>query len=454
MEDSIWRIIILIIQGMLVFFIGAIPKQKGGLYNGLRAGILAYYTIFPLLINIIYVFSSESTRDQIYANRSSSVVLGADPIKMLIVLILVSLFTFLLAIAYSSKKSIRISIGAAHREYGKSLTLERGLKNNFISKLGIAGDVFLVVGGFCTLYYTLSFGSISRALALAGWIRGFVSATNYISYFASLMIIPGGFVVLAPFCYLLSSDYSKSIGRRIKFIISFLLAFLFLFIRAGRAPLLIYILAFCMPIAIRIFKHPWRLLCICAVIGMPILEYMDYLFGSGDFVLEYNISGTLAQFLYPYRTVLDCFDIVESLGIRWGKDFVTTFIGLFPGVNYDTTWEVISKYYGGSDWKTTGSTPSDLLTFCILEYHVLGLFLGAVLGRISKHVDQACKAYLQNSMKLSNYGVLTVCSYITLIGFWFVSTADFDSIVRYMYYMGMCVVVIITTKRRCFKNGE
>ena len=431
-----------------MFFIGSIPKQKGVLYNGLRAGILAYYTVFPLLINIIYVFSSDSKRDQIMKNSTSSAVLSAEPLKMVIVLLLLCLFTFLIATAYTSKKTISISLGTTDRGHGKYLSLERAVKNNFISKLGVLGDAFFVGGGFCTLYYTLSFGSISRALALAGWIRGFVSATNYISYFASILIIPGGFVVLAPFCYLLSSDFSKSIWRRIKFLVSFLLGMLFLFIRAGRAPLLIYILAFCMPFAIRIFKHPWRWLCVCAIIGMPVLDYMDFLFGGGDFVLEYDISGTLAQFLYPYRTVLECFDIVGSFGVRWGKDFITTFIGLMPGVNYDTTWEVISEYYGGSEWRTTGSTPSDLITFCILEFHVLGLFLGTVLGRISKHVDQACKAYLQNKQMLSNYGVLTVCSYITLIGFWFVSTADFDSIVRYMYYMGMCVVVIITTQRR------
>lgn len=55
-------------------------------------------------------------------------------------------------------------------------------------------------------------------------------------------------------------------------------------------------------------------------------------------------------------------------------------------------------------------------------------------------------------MMLSNYGVLSVSSYITLIGFWYVSTADFDSVVRYMYYLGMCVVLILTTKRRSIRS--
>lgn len=453
MADSILRIIILIIQGMLVLLIGSIPKQKGTLYLGLRAGILAYYTIFPLLINVMFAFSSRLLREQICNSKLSYYIVSIDPMKMIVVSCLLCLFTLLFVAAYSSKGPTPAVDEGTNVGSASPLISERVLKSSFVSKLEIAGDAFLLIGGFCTLYYTLSFGSISRALALAGWIRGFVSATNYISYFASIMIIPGGFVVLAPFCYLLSSDYSKSTWRRIKLIVAFLLGVLFLFIRAGRAPLLIYILAFCMPIAIRRFKHPWCLLCIGAIIGMPVLEYMDYLFGSATFVLEYNVVGTLAQFLYPYRTALDCIDIVGEYGVRWGRDFITTFVGLIPGVNYDTTWEVISKYYGGNNWKATGSTPSDLLTFCVLEFHILGVLLGAVLGKIGKHVDQACKAYLRNDMMLSNYGVLTVCSYITLIGFWFVSTADFDSIVRYMYYMGMCVVVMLTTKRRYRKNG-
>lgn len=451
MADSVGRVTILIVQGIFIWIISTIPKQKGALYNGVRAGILVYYTLFPLSINILYIFS-KSAQNEILSQKGLYEIVNEDYLDMFLVLLLVCIFTFLMSMSYSSNKTIHFRIGTTCRNSVGKLTLDRDLKRGFVSKLGLAGDAFLLIGGFCTLYYALSFGNISRALALAGWVRGFVSATNYISYFASILIIPGGLVVLSPFCYLLSADYSKSIWRRMKFIASFLMGMLFLFIRAGRAPLLIYVLGFCMPMAIKLFRHPWRILCVCALIGMPMLDYLEFLFGSGDFVFQYDIVGTLSQFLYPYRTALQCFDIVDDFGIRWGKDFITTFVGLLPGVNFDTTWEVVSEYFGGSEWKTTGSTPSDLITFCVLELHAFGVLLGAVFGRISRHVDQACKAYLQNDMMLSNYGVLSVSSYITLIGFWYVSTADFDSVVRYMYYLGMCVVLILTTKRRSIRS--
>lgn len=47
MADSVGRVIILIVQGIFIWRISTIPKQKGALYNGVRAGILVYYTLFP-----------------------------------------------------------------------------------------------------------------------------------------------------------------------------------------------------------------------------------------------------------------------------------------------------------------------------------------------------------------------------------------------------------------------
>ena len=249
MADSVGRVIILIVQGIFIWIISTIPKQKGALYNGVRAGILVYYTLFPLSINILYIFS-KSAQNEILSQKGLYEIVNADYLDMFLVLLLVCIFTFLMSMSYSSNKTIHFRIGTTCRNSVGKLTLDRDLKRGFVSKLGLAGDAFLLIGGFCTLYYALSFGSISIALALAGWVRGFVSATNYISYFASILIIPGGLVVLSPFCYLLSADYSKSIWRRMKFIASFLMGMLFLFIRAGRAPLLIYVLGFCMPMAI------------------------------------------------------------------------------------------------------------------------------------------------------------------------------------------------------------
>lgn len=68
MADSVGRVIILIVQGIFIWIISTIPKQKGALYNGVRAGILVYYTLFPLSINILYIFS-KSAQNEILSQK-------------------------------------------------------------------------------------------------------------------------------------------------------------------------------------------------------------------------------------------------------------------------------------------------------------------------------------------------------------------------------------------------
>lgn len=442
MADVFFRIVILLIE---IIILSAIiinsRKNKGPYYKGIAAGMLIYYAIIPLVLNVFFLAGSEELKNRILEKRGLNYIVNADIFTMMVNGILIIVLFGLFLKAYNSR--ITFSIG---RLFSNRI-VKRTVKNNFYSTLIIIGNVCLFIGGICTLYYILSFGSISRALLLSGYIRGFtVDSTKYISYIASLMIIPGGVVVASPWCFLLTIDYRGGIWKKIKFILSIILSILFLLVKAGRAPLLIFLVALAMPLLIKRVRHPWTIFLLAAIIGMPLIDWLDAVFDNSSLTSTgYNILSYLSQFAYPYRTSLSAFQIIEKYGLRGGQDFITTFVGMLPGFNFDSTWRIVSEYIGGESWKITGSTPTDLFTFCIMQFHVLGLFLGSVLGLICRNLDKSLFAY-ESTLGTNAYGINALESFILLNSFWFVSTADFESLVRNMYFFCISILIVITSK--------
>lgn len=439
---SVVRILLLLGEMILLLLIGKRAKDTGYFFKGIQAGIIAYYTVFPLILNVFYLFGSDETIVSILNGKSLSLIVSADIFNMLLSFVIVLLFDVLFVFAYTSKT--QFVFGTAY-----SRKVERKMKITSSRTLAIFGDICFIIGGISVLGYVFAFGSISRALALAGYIRSFdVSVTNYISYYASLLIIPAGLVVVSPWCYLVSADYTGSHWRKFKFIASYLCGLLFLAVKAGRAPMLLYLIALVMPILKKRFKHPWILLIIGAFICLPVLDLMDQIFdGTSSADVGYNFVHYLSQFMYPYRTSLSMFDIVHQFGLRFGQDFVTPFIGLLPGLEFDATWRIVSEFYSGKSWVSSGSTPTDLITFCIMQFHVLGILLGGVLGWIIRNLDYSINAYQNSKYKFSDYGIHAMGSFSLLNSFWYVSTADFESFVRNLYFLMICIVLIITTTK-------
>lgn len=50
------------------------------------------------------------------------------------------------------------------------------------------------------------------------------------------------------------------------------------------------------------------------------------------------------------------------------------------------------------------------------------------------------------------YGILSLSSFVLLNAFWFVSTADFESLIRNIYFMGLSVILLFTTTQ--LKRGD
>lgn len=441
MGEKIFRVVILITQLiMLLIIFTRIRKKAGYFYKGISAGIIAYYTVFPLVINLFYLFGGYSLQEEILAKSLLNYIVNVDLFKMVTTGIMAIVFELLFSYSYSSRIKFTIA------NLNHNTRIERENKQNVVHTLIIVGNIALIVGGVCTLYYMLSFGSISRAIKLSGYVRSFtVNSTQYVSYIASILIIPAGAVVISPFCFLLALDYNGDIWKRIKFIVSIILSALFFMVKAGRAPLLIFIVSFFMPILIKKTKHPWLILCFIALVGLPIVDFLDVLFDNTLLAVGYNFTNYIAQFSYPYRTVTNIFDLVEKYGIRWGQDFITSFLGMIPGLNFDSTWRIVSEYTAGAGWQAKGSTPTDLISFCVMEFHVFGILLSTILGLICRKLDEGLNS-LETSTIDSEVGINALCSFCLLNCFWFVSTADFESLVRNIFFLATCVLILFVTK--------
>ena len=445
--DLFLRIFFFVIEIITLIFIIINSKNcKGGYYKGIAVGMIIYYAVIPLVLNIIFAVGNDKVKTQILEKKGLNFIVNADLLTMILIGIMITVLFGLFSKAYNS--NLMFSIGKLFSDRA----VERKTKRNFNNLLILTGNICLAIGGTCTLYYMLSFGSIQTAIQLSGYVRGFtVSSTRYISYIASLMIIPAGVVVVAPWCFLLTIDYKKNTWKKIKLIVSIIFSMLFLLVKAGRAPLLIFVVSLGMPLLMRRMKHPWIFLCAVAIIFMPIVDFIDALFDNSAIASSgYDVTSYISQFAYPYRTTLSAFDIVQKYGIRWGQDFVTTFLGLLPGFNFDSTWRIVSEFLGGTMWKVTGSTPTDLFTFCILEFHVFGLLLGGVLGLICRNLDKGLQGY-KAELKESTYGINALEAFVLLNSFWFVSTADFESLVRNLYFFCISILILMTTNGK--SNG-
>lgn len=415
------KILLVVFFGVLTILSYLRVKNRGPFFKGITIGFLVYYTLVPIIALIV-------SKDLIY--RYLVTITDSDLPTFLFVLILQFVFYFLFALSYGSGGGVDTN---ARTRNPKMDTI-----------LSFVGNVTLIIGGACTLIYTLSFGGFKEAFALSGTVRSHIdSAIKHIGYWQGILIEPAGLVTIAPFCFLLANR-KKNFIDIIKTLVAIFLSVVFYLVKAGRAPLIIFIIAIIFPFLKKKLKHPWILLLIGAIIALPALDIMDTIFdGKSIDSVSYNYLSYINQFAYPFANSLNIFDIISKYGIRYGQDFVTSFLGLIPGVSFDSTWEITSEYYNGPNWAVYGSVPMDVFSFSIIQFHVLGVLIGFVLGFIGRTIDNSLACFDRKK-----YGTISMETAIFLSTAWRVSTADFQSLIRSIFLIGLCVVVIIITRKR------
>ena len=361
----------------IVVLICMLYRNKGtaSMYNGVLIGGLIYYGIVPL-ISEIYKSSME---------YSYTYYLNMDTYSYIFTYMYITAFFCIFFI--SSKGYI------LNRSY-----VYVANENKLSKYMKLIGYSSLILGGISLLLFFKALGGLSSALSIAEQARSFaISLTDFMPYFASLLVIPARLVTVAPFCFwvLIYLNGRKGKIRYQKYmLLSIVLAALFYLFNAGRAPILAMILCFVVPVMKNMkIKHAWLYTFIIGIAAMPLLDVLDQLFvymQKGTFDMgETDYLHYLNQFTYPINNAFHAFDIGRTFGFRWGRDFVTAVLDFVPGLSFEPSYIPTSAYIGGPHWHITGGTPNDIITLSILEFHIFGfLIVPFVLGKISKFADE------------------------------------------------------------------
>lgn len=411
---------------IIILFMLHKNKGMGSMYNGILIGGFVYYGFVPLL--------NELNKNGLMKKNNYYVDMDTEKYIMIYFMIIIFFcFFYLSSNGYFNKRNYVFAPA----------------NGRFAQIFKAAGFFCLIVGGLSLALFFAALGGISTALSVAEKARSFTtSLTDFMPYYASLLIIPARLVMVAPY-FFCALTYMKGKRYRIYTIISLVLAVLFCLFNAGRAPLLALILCFVVPIMLKMnIRYAWTIIMIIGVVSMPLLDVLDQLyvyFQKGTFELTgINLASYLNQFSYPINNVFHAFDIGNKYGYRFGKDFITCVLDILPGFTFEPSYVPTSEFIGGARWKVTGGTPNDIITLSILEFHVLGLVIVPwVLGKISKFVDE----FTHNCTDIRVSRILAAVMAVN--SFLMVANSDPVAIFRaFIMWMIPLTMVLSTTKER------
>ena len=435
---NIILIIMYIIVGIYMIYKLLIKNKKNnfvGAYSGILFGCILYYFVVPILIllNKEMFINSISEEQRIFFEKSF------EDIIFPLILIIIGFIVFDCAYNQSLNKS----------EEKKAIIYN---SNKLIKITKIIAFFSLFIGGISLLIFLASFGGIREAFSYAQIVRSFSNdLSNYISKSSSLLIVPARLIVVAPFTFwilLKEGNVKNKIKIRICFIISVILAIMYYIFNTGRAPFIYFILSFLITYSYKFLKKPWKYVLILAIIAMPLLDIFDsfslYLQIGKWREIDVDYMNYLFQFSYPFKNVINMVEIGNEFGFRLGQDFITSIIGMLPGIDFQPSYVNTSMYYNGINWETIGGTPNDLVTFAYIQFGIIGipLILG-ILGYIVGKIDKALS-------KITNKNIKTfLCTVMAIYFYSIVSNADFCAIIKSGFVLiGLSIIVLNSYSRR------
>lgn len=415
----------------MVFILLIMRKNKGmgSMYNGILIGGLLYYGVVPLIM--------ELNKKSVAVKSNSFLYKDADEYAITYFMIMLFFFVFFISNnGYTYKRNYRYAPNEI--KFGKYL---KGF-----------GYFCLIFGGGSLILFFGFLGGLSSALSIAERARSFsTSLTDFMPYYASLLVIPARLVTVAPFCFW-CLRYLEGRKYRPHVVISFILSALFYLFNAGRAQILAMILCIVVPLMLNLkIRHAWRYIIIIGVLSLPLLDVLDQLFvymQKGTFSLgTVNYLSYIKQFSYPINNVFHAFEIGDAYGYRFGQDFVTTILDFVPGLSFEPSYIPTSTFYGGETWRITGGTPNDLITLSILEFHIVGVIIVPwILGKISKFVDEFTRG-------CPDIRISRICStMVAVYSFLMIQSADPSAVFRgFILWM---IPLIMFLSRAKVENGD
>lgn len=401
-----------IIASMVVYkgISNVLLKKDPNVFTALLFGCYFYYGVIPYFIQLNNNLGTTLNRDY---NEFMGNYKMSDVFYYLIVLA----FLYVLTSSYSNYK------------------INSPNFNNIIYKKYLKYATFLsiTIGVSCSLLYYHSLGGILQALAMAEFNRSFANSMESVMGGMYILFFPAKLIVLTPFLMSLymAEGYNKK--KNIAFIVTAILSLIFYLYDASRSSLVIYLMALSFPYIQKITKTPWTLIIAAGLGGSFMLNVLDTLFiyfANDEFEIEnFDLFSIARQFSFPYRNVLYSFEILDTTYLRVGIDLITSFLEFIPGLSFDSTVDPTSAFFGGSDWRLSGGIPNDVITYSIIEFHIVGvLLMPFILGRLVKKIDTALEL-LRDQARDKKY-IVIVKSYLMFLAFFFVTSADFNAVLQ------------------------
>lgn len=399
-------------------------KSFPNCYSSFTFAFFIYYVIVPF---IVFVLRETSPR----SNKYFGEFYGDGGIGYFLFYLFVAVFFIVFNIAYNNKPKYRYSFD----------------EKKFLKYIKQVGWITLIVGGMSLVAYFYFLGGFASALAIAEYARAFGDMSSVLTGWQIMLLTPARLLSLPAFCFFfLYEKYGGSKYLSACLLSTLLLLLLYLF-EASRTSLVTLFLVLGMPVLRKFTKRPWTFIIFIAVVGINMLNVLDTLFASyasGEFdVTSFDIDELLSQFSFASRNVMYSLDIVSKYGCRYGHDFITAFINYIPGVALEGSTIPTSRYWAGGDFMA--GVPNDVITFSILEFHVLGIVIYSyVLGKIIRRADMA----IINLSKIETYkySFQFFLTMLMLALFFYIPSADIESLLMHFSLLVFFYILIKSNK--------
>jgi|LGOV01.1.fsa_nt_gb hypothetical protein len=252
--------------------------------------------------------------------------------------------------------------------------------------LDILSIITLIFGTVFMLYYMEVVGGVLFAIRNASALRsGLLSGSSSFLFLKNLAII------------ILSASYIRfymCLKKTTKiniavFLISVIISLLYLYLRAGRLSIFLYLLAF--PFALLFLNKRYKLRYIIATVfvGMFLVVFGDFAFKffsdyhSNSFNLTGSLNQLLLEYSFPYFNIPVAHNYIAEHNLLLGKDIITAITNFLPNDLFHISEGTSVSTINSINVDVQFTVPVDIITMSIYDLGRYGFMFYSVLFAIS-----------------------------------------------------------------------
>ncbi|MBS5927318.1 MAG: oligosaccharide repeat unit polymerase [Clostridium sp.] len=404
--ESIFSYIILV--GYIIIFSGIYMYIKNIVKNNgfnMMAMFMLTFTMFYLIVPFVQTFF-KSYRNETSIFNFLFNEMSEESIFFNVLICLICLICIISSYQLTGKRNYKM------KECNEKTSVSE--KRVLYKKLSFIVDIIFLISLLSIVLIIIEVGSIKSYLALGTLTRGIDKMPTTVIRSSYLQLITLSTLILVPpYVYLYLYRINRKKITKIKFVISFVFAILFLLYNQGRAPIILFVIPFIFSNK-KISKKAIFKLLILFIFGLISLKYLDAIFkylSYGNFVLDDGgnyIEKFLGEFSYPFTNFSIRSDLIEYSGYRYFYDYIVWPFTMIPssllkliGLNKELIISISSvntNIYGSLvGILPTGGIPVDFLTFNYYQFGYISLFLSCfVVGVFLKKFDNIFRYFSDN----------------------------------------------------------